>query len=145
MSTYVQDQADQRSPASSHFVRFYQDDVALLAEVGEFIDQGLRAGGSAVVIATREHASALQQQLVGLGSLRGQTWPPERFVLLDAEETLASFMVNDWPDKGRFDATVGRVVRDACAHGEAVHAFGEMVALLCTRGLYDAAVQLEAL
>lgn len=131
---------------SSHFVRFYQEDVALLTEVAEFIDRALSGGGAAVVIATGDHACALRQQLAGLETLKGQQYlSAARLLVLDAVDTLARFMVNDWPDEKLFDLTVGHVMRDACASGGPVHAFGEMVALLCSRGLYDAAVRLEQL
>jgi len=145
MSTHLHNATRQRPDAPSHFVRFYQDDVALLTEVAEFVDGGLRAGSRAIVIATHAHADALLQQLQGLGSLKGGRCDLERLVMLDAEEVLAGFMVDDWPDARLFDITVGNVVRAACAAGGTVHAFGEMVAVLCSRGLYDAALRLEAL
>lgn len=146
MSRHSHDLAEQESCSSTHFVRFYQDDVTLLTEVAEFIHQGMWGGGKAIVIATSEHASALQQQLLGLASLKGQRqWSPDHLIVLDAAETLARFMVDDWPEEKLFSSTVGRVVRAACASGNTVHAFGEMVALLCSRGLYDAAVRLEEL
>ena len=131
---------------STHFVRFYQDDVALLAEVAEFIDGGLRADGIAIIIATAAHANALREQLTGLGSMTGRRGvPPERLLVLDADEALARFMVDDWPDERLFEAAIGGIVRHACARSGTVHAFGEMVAVLCARGLYDAAVRLEEL
>lgn len=146
MSRHSHELAEHESCSSNHFVRFYQDDVTLLTEVAEFVDQGMYGGGKAIVIATGEHASALQQQLVGLASLKGQPrWSPDRLIMLDAAETLARFVIDDWPDENLFDTTVGTVVRAACASGNTVHAFGEMVALLCSRGLYDAAVRLEEL
>lgn len=145
MSTHLQASIEPRARHSPHFVRFYQDDVTLLTEVAEFLEQGLRAGGTVIVIATNDHATALRQQLRGLGSLKGERQPSERLIMLDAVESLALFMVDDWPDERLFDRTVGSVVRDACASGTAVHAFGEMVAVLCSRGLYEAAVRLEEL
>jgi PAS domain S-box-containing protein len=145
MPTHLQHSALPQSHPSSHFVRFYQDDVTLLTEVAEFIEHGLRAGGKAVVIATSDHATALQNQLKGLGSLKGKDQLLEHLVVLNADDTLTLFMVDDWPDERLFDCTVGSVVRDACASGTVVHAFGEMVAVLCSRGLYDAAVRLEEL
>jgi PAS domain S-box-containing protein len=145
MSTHLHDSTQRHPDVPSHSVRFYQDDVTLLTEVAEFVDGGLRAGSRAVVIATRAHADALLQQLRGLGSLKGERRDLERLVVLDAQDVLAQFMVDDWPDERLFDAAVGNVVRDACAAGGTVHAFGEMVAVLCSRGLYDAAVRLEAL
>jgi PAS domain S-box-containing protein len=127
-------------------VRFYQDDLVLLTEVADFLDKGLRGGGTAIVIASADHLGSLRQQLMGLGSLKGQrAWFPGELIMLDAADALAQFMVDDWPDERRFDDTVGNIVRKACGSGLPVHAFGEMVALLCARGLYDAAVRLEQL
>ncbi|UVW29805.1 ATP-binding protein [Massilia sp. H6] len=143
MSAHLDYPLYQPAPASSHFVRFYQGDLALLTEVAEFIDQGLDGGGTGIIIATAEHAQALQQQLMGLASLKGRRWSAEQLLVLDAGATLARIMVDDWPDEQLFGIAVGDVVRATCAPGTPVQAFGEMVALLCARGLYDAAVRLE--
>ncbi|WP_338763599.1 ATP-binding protein [Massilia sp. METH4] len=127
-------------------MRFYQDDAVLLAEVAEFLDRGLRGGGTAIVIATPAHLAELRQHLAGFGAPQGQRhWFPGELIMLDAAEALARFMVDGWPDERRFDAAIGKVVRAACDTGNTVHAFGEMVALLCAEGLYDAAVRLEQL
>ena len=129
-----------------HFVRFYEHDVALLAEVADFLDRGLRGGGTAIVIATADHIHALRQQLAGLGTLKGEPgWYPGELITMEAESALAQFMVDGQPDAQRFDAVIGDVVRKACDSGKQVHAFGEMVALLCERGQYDAAIRLEQL
>jgi hypothetical protein len=64
---------------------------------------------------------------------------------LEADAVLAQFMVDGWPDPARFEAAVGSTVAAACAGGTTVHAFGEMVALLCARGRHNAALRLEAL
>ncbi|HEX8605738.1 MAG TPA: ATP-binding protein [Pseudoduganella sp.] len=131
---------------AAHFVRFYQDEAALLAEVAEFLDRGLRGGGVGIVIATHDHLCALRQQLAGLGALQGRRgWFPGELVMLEAADALARFMVDGWPDERRFEQAIGTVVRQAAAAGKPVHAFGEMVALLCAQGLYDAAVRLEQL
>jgi PAS domain S-box-containing protein len=131
---------------NEHFVRFYEDDTVLMAEVADFIDVSLRAGGSGIVIATPDHVSELRRRLAGFGTASdGNHWSCEKLLTLDAEETLAQFMVNEWPDENLFDAVVGNVVRAACAANGSVNAFGEMVALLCERGLFDAAIRLEQL
>ncbi|UGQ48577.1 ATP-binding protein [Massilia endophytica] len=118
----------------------------LLAEVKDYLDAGLRGGGSAIVIATEEHLSALRQQLLGLGRLEGEpAWFPGELIMLEASHALSQFMVGDWPDEQRFREVVGGLVSKTCARGKPVHAFGEMVAVLCGRGLYDAAVRLEQL
>ncbi|WP_229487749.1 ATP-binding protein [Pseudoduganella lutea] len=146
MNTDTQPAALDASSEAAHFVRFYKDEVVLLAEVSEFLDQGLRAGGAGIAIATAEHLAMLRQQLAGLGGLEGEPgWFPGELVMLDAADLLARFMVDGWPDARRFDEVVGTVVRKAANTGRPVHAFGEMVALLCEQGRFDAAVRLEEL
>jgi hypothetical protein len=121
---------------NSHFVRFYDNDKVLLDEVAAFVDQALCAGGKGIVIATAEHRDALAKRLDRPGAQL--TW-------LDADATLAAFMVDGWPDRALFDEVVGGLVAGACAGGTRLHAFGEMVALLCMRGQYEAALELERL
>jgi PAS domain S-box-containing protein len=129
-----------------HFARFYDEDAKLIDEVSDFLDDALRKGGVAIVIATPDHIAGLRQDLTGLGSVQGQPgWFSGELITLDAEAVLAQFMVDGWPDEARFQDTVGKVVRKACATGQTVNAFGEMVALLCAQGLYDAAIRLEQL
>ncbi|WP_250504787.1 ATP-binding protein, partial [Caballeronia sp. AZ7_KS35] len=134
------------SEQSAHFVRFYDDDALLLAEVADFIDDALRAGGVGIVIATPAHINELRRRLVGFGSVQNpETWYPGQLITLDADDTLAQFMVDDWPDESRFNDVVGTIVKKACGDGLTVNAFGEMVALLCERGLQQAAIRLEQL
>ncbi|MYN20592.1 PAS domain S-box protein, partial [Rugamonas sp. FT107W] len=130
---------------SSHFVRFYKDDSLLLDEVAPFVHQALAAGGASIVIATAEHLVALRRRLARLQAEAGGSDPGARLVTRDAEQTLSSFMLDDWPDAALFDATVGQLVRELAVHSATIHAFGEMVALLCERGNYSAAVRLEEL
>jgi PAS domain S-box-containing protein len=120
---------------SRHFVRFYDNDDMLLDEVAAFVGQALRAQGRGLVIASAAHCDALRLRLDAPGQI---TW-------LDAETTLAAVMVDGWPDRQRFDAVVGSAVAAAGAGGGEVHAYGDMVALLCARGQTEAALQLERL
>jgi orotate phosphoribosyltransferase len=131
---------------TGHFVRFYDDSDTLLDEVAFFVERALRARGRAIVIATGAYADALRLRLDELARAEGRSAPPSRDITwLDAETTLARVLVDGWPERTRFEYEVGRVVAEACAGGTAVHAFGEMMALLCARGRYDAALHLERL
>ena len=120
-----------------HTVRFYDDDTALLAEVSGFIDAALDAGGAAIVIATPEHCAGMRRRMTA----------PERVVFLDADATLARLLADDWPNEERFRAVIGPLLRAAAreAGDGPVHAFGEIVALLCAQGRYQAAVRVEQL
>jgi PAS domain S-box-containing protein len=119
-----------------HFVRFYDEGDVMLDEVATFLGQAVRSDGKGIVIATQDHIDVLRRRL-GPAAVR-VAW-------LDADAVLAQFMVDGWPDAARFEAAVGSIVDAACAGGATVHAFGEMVALLCARGRHDAALRLEAL
>jgi orotate phosphoribosyltransferase len=131
---------------TGHFVRFYDDSDTLLDEIASFVERALRARGRSIVIATGAHTDALRRRLDELARAEGRSTPPSRDVTwLDAETMLARLMVDGWPDRARFEYEVGRLVAEACAGGAPVHAFGEMVALLCARGRYDAALHLERL
>jgi signal transduction histidine kinase len=138
---------DYEQPA--HVVQFYTEDAFLLDKLSRFTGTALGAGDSAVVIATKTHRDGLARRLRARGfdlttaRLRGQ------YLALDAAETLSEFMVNGWPDEGRFTTWMGDVItRVAIANGNEpprVAAFGEMVALLWAEGKSEAAIRLEQL
>jgi orotate phosphoribosyltransferase len=130
---------------AGHFVRFYDDSDTLLDEVAFFLERALRARGRGIVFATGAYIDALRRRLDELARAEGRTPPSWDITWLDAETSLAAFMVDGWPDRTRFEYEVGRVVAEACAGGGAVHAFGQMVAVLCARGRYDAALHVERL
>ncbi len=133
-------------PDPSHMVRFYDEDSILLADVHEFADEALRCGGSAILIATEEHLDALLPLLRGLGPGRDdRPWYSGNLITLPAQATLDRFMVDGWPDEQRFLASVGELVAAEAQRSPPLHAFGEMVALLCEQGMHDAALRLEEL
>ena len=133
--------------ADGHFVRFYEAESLLVDEVADFAERALRSGGHAVVIATQAHLAALASKLRGFGCAAGMdTGTTSRLVTLDAEQKLARFMVDGWPNEALFLSSVGALMARVTTPGGApVHAFGEMVGLLCERGEYEAALHLEAL
>jgi PAS domain S-box-containing protein len=139
------DAASAPAAEHSHFVHFYDDPSQLIPEIATFIDSALRAGGTGIVIASARHIAELAPRLSGLGPAQGSNWYPGQLVLLDAERTLEQFMIEGWPDAGRFEAVLGSVVEQACLRCGPVHAFGEMVSLLCADGRHEAAVVLEGM
>jgi PAS domain S-box-containing protein len=128
-----------------HFARFYDDERLLIDEVCDFADGALRTGGTAIIIAKDARLGEFNQRLKGFGANGEHAWYPGRLVILSAEETLAKILIDGWPNAARFDAVVGGLVADAVASSTPVHAFGEMVGILCESDSYDAAVELERL
>ena len=128
-----------------HQVQFYDSEAFLLRKILEFIEPARAAGESSVVIATRAHLQALQATL-GAPCNAVQHDGIDRCLLLDAHETLATFMVDGQPDKERFTTVIGGLLHQISDAGaRPVRAFGEMVAVLCAEGNPEAALRLEHL
>jgi PAS domain S-box-containing protein len=130
---------------SEHFVQFYESDRFLVDSLSGFIGAGLGVGEACIVIATKTHRQELEERLqvydvdVAAASARGQ------YVSLDADETLAKFMVEGSPEPGRFMEVIGGLITQATEGRRGVRAFGEMVALLWSAGNHEAAIDLEEL
>jgi signal transduction histidine kinase len=129
-----------------HRVQFYKEEPFLVQSVARHLAASLRDGGSAIVLATKEHRGKILEELVKLEI------PTEallrRYVAHDASEVLAQLMLNDAPDPSRFDAMIRGILRlaqDQPGSAAPVAAFGEMVAVLWAEGKREAAVQLEQL
>lgn len=122
---------------------FYDGDQDGIAVVASFVAAGFSAGEPVIVVATAEHRPLLDAALVELGFdprvMRSKGW----FVTLDAEETLAGFMVEGMPDAEAFRATIGGLVDDVQGDAARVRIYGEMVAVLWDEGNIAAALALE--
>lgn len=128
-----------------HLVEMYEAEGDFLDSLETYVHGGLDAGDSVVLIATEEHLAALEDRLANKGVDLGPARKADRYIELDAEQTLAKFMVNGWPDEGRFKEVVAGLLARASVNGANVRAFGEMVAILWAKKLYAATVRLEHL
>ena len=128
-----------------HVVQIYEDDNVFLDMLAGFAGSGINAGDCVVIIATTSHLIALEERLESLGVHVDSLIDNDRYIPLDAEKSLARFMVNDWPDEKRFNEFVTELLKRAHKYNRQVRAFGEMVALLWAQGHNGATVQLEHL
>ena len=136
-----------RLHAHHHAVQFYGNDESLFTTVGGFLSEGLVSGQPAIVIATKGHATAISQQLASrLIDVDAATETGD-LVLLDAEELMATFMVDGTPQPGKFQYHVGGIIKRTLAGRTKtiVRAYGEMVDVLWKQGHEDAAIRLEIL
>jgi hypothetical protein len=119
-----------------HLVQFYGgDDARLARNAARFLNESLRHGGAAVVIAGPERREA-----ISCGLLSGHV------VCLDAKETLAALLDSDGrPNLERFDASCGAVARELHAKYGRLRGYGEMVGVLWSQKSFAAAIALEAL
>jgi len=128
-----------------HVAQFYEHEGVLIETLIGFIGAGLKAGESAIVIATAAHLKALEEGLQDCGVDLVGALVEHRYIALLADEALTRFMVKQWPDDDLFANFVTEVITRARATGRRVRAFGEMVALLWARGDIAATVRLEHL
>jgi hypothetical protein len=126
-----------------HAVRFYENDKSLAQIVAGFLADGFAANEPGIVVATPDQRAALVRQLVVKGLDVVELQRSGQLTLLDAEETLSTFMVDGEPDSISFAIRMSEVVRRAC--GGTVRIFGQMVDVLWQRGQHDAAIRLEVL
>lgn len=137
------------APIAGHFhaVRFYDSAESLCRIVAAFLAEGLRAHQPALVIGSQEHragiAAALADEHLDVDGLQASG----DLLLLDAEETLALFMVEGMPLPARFRAVGADIIERACGGRKdcTVRAYGEMVDVLWKKGQSVAAVKLEML
>ena len=133
--------------AHHHAVQFYGNDDELFKTVSAFLSEGLVIGHPAVVIATVPHRiaieKALEDRLIDVARARriGD------LVLLDAEDTLATFMVDGVPSAAVFKTAMGDIIEQTLRGRERtpMRAYGEMVDVLWKQGKTAAAVRLEVL
>ena len=129
-----------------HVVQIYGDDRVFLDGLEGFVGNALRQGEAAIVIATALHLHGLEARLRRNGVDVERARRENRYVARLAEDVLESFMVEDWPEEASFRASLEGLIRLARgADGRKVRAFGEMVAILWSRGNHAATIHLELL
>jgi hypothetical protein len=126
-----------------HLVQFYGSSDELAAGVTGYLGDALQAGGVALVVATPGHRAMFEARMARTGIDASAARSAGRLVTLDAREALTGFVRGGVPDRGRFDDEIGSIVRQASARGRPVHAYGEMVDLLWSRGQVAAAIEVE--
>src|SRR6266446_5148490 len=133
------------SPPGQHLVQFYDDDQILAAAVAEFLAKGLEAREALLVVATPGHVEMIEDTLSHRGLDLAGARANGQLTVLDAADALDQFFDGEEPDWDRFLAEIGGAAARSIVASPSgrVRAYGEMVDLLCRRGLYRAALQLE--
>jgi hypothetical protein len=134
-----------------HEVQFYSDDEVLLASFTRFISTALRAGNSAIVVATRSHQESLLQRLktecldLDINSAIEQ----RAYLAVNAADMLSTITVNGSIDPVRFFESSNGLIEAASkattAKQPRIALCGEGVGLLWAEGKADEAIYLEQL
>jgi anti-sigma regulatory factor (Ser/Thr protein kinase) len=126
-------------------VHFYDDHHEVVRAVVSYALDGWARGESVVLVCDRSHRAGIDEALSSVGADLSIAVEQGRYLYLDAEQTLDSFMVDGSPQPEAFRASVGGIIDLAARRGSGVRVFGEMVAVLWARGDVAAAVALESL
>ncbi len=132
-------------PIRGHFTQFYKSEAELLRPLSRYIEDGIQAGETCIVIATDVHLQQLDEQLESRGVDLGAAKVNGQYVALDAAETMSKFMVGGMPDRTRFFEEIGTLVDGIIKKNSPIRAYGEMVALLWKQGNKKAVMSLEKL
>ena len=139
----------QTDAASGHFhaVRFYEDEQSLYRIASDFIGEGLVADQPAVVIATPVHRGEIARALEAMSCDVTRLRASGQLLMLDAQETLLTFMKSGYPEPEAFHESLGRALASVIAGRPrvTVRAYGEMVDCLWKDGQSEAAIRLEVL
>jgi hypothetical protein len=128
-----------------HIVEFYDDDCDLVQGVTGFLSDGLNNGEVVIVVATDKHRAAIDQSLGASGVDLLTSRAEGRYLAIDADDLMLTFVREGRPEPGQFHTAVGGLLARLHRSGRPVRVFGEMVALLWAEGQVTGAIELEAL
>ena len=153
VSTSVSPHLDPAPPVSvpramrRHEIELRSNGTPLWESLATSLERALLAGSAVILVAEAPNRDAVYRTLQSRGLDMARVAAEGRYVSLDATETLATFMVNGWPDEARFWASVNALVataRKASTREEPhVVACGECAPVLWRNGQTAAAVRLE--
>jgi hypothetical protein len=139
-------EAEAKTGGNFHAVRFYEDTHSLCRIVSGFVAEGLALGQPALVIATPQHMTHIVANLVATTLDVESLQAKGDLLLLDAHQTLATFMANGQPDPDFFKAAAASALEQlARGRTTTIRAYGEMVDVLWRDGMGVAAIKLEML
>lgn len=139
--------AKQNTSLHCHSVQFYESEEFLHVVVADYISDGLSVDAPVIIIARPERLKHFVGQVEKGGRSCKAAIADGRLLLLDAHQTMASFIVNGMPDADLFKAVIGPVVRKLYTTfpGSRLRAYGEMVDILWCQGNPEGAIRLEEL
>src|SRR4051794_26381369 len=95
------------APSCGHAVQIYGDPAELADSVASFLGLGLATGAPAIVVSTRAHRDLFLTRLGREGLDVDELMRAGLLTVADAEEMLATFMVDGSPSAERFEAVMG--------------------------------------
>lgn len=113
---------------------------------GLYVVDGLERGAGVIILATPGHTAEILRHVTRAGLNADGLRQDGRFVVLDAEATLARVMRDGRPAATEFRRVIGPLVEHLCRTGSAgCRVYSEMVSVLWAKGKRRSAIELEGL
>jgi hypothetical protein len=128
-----------------HHLQLFDDMWSLAESVGAFLQDGWERGEQLLIVARPQHTNAILKNLADRGCPIVELSQQSQLHVLDASATMAKFLRSGWPDRERFEATLGELVKTLATPGRGIRIYGEMVDVLAEHRQLAAAQQLEQL
>jgi MEDS: MEthanogen/methylotroph, DcmR Sensory domain len=133
------------SVAAAHLVQFYSGAQPLAESLSSIFADPLMRGETVVVVAAPNHREALDSALSDAGVNIAAEHRSGRYVAVDVEQALGTFMTPTGPDPDLFRSTIGSTIEHARRRTGSVNAYDELVGVLAERGDLPAALEVETL
>src|SRR4051812_18275926 len=108
--------------AAGHLVQFYEDGDRLAQSLTTVLADPLMRGETVVVVAAADHRNALDSALADAGVNLTAERRSGRYVSIDVDEAMASFMTRTGPDHDLFRSAVGSTIEEGRRRTGTVHA-----------------------
>jgi hypothetical protein len=130
---------------SEHIVQLFDDSESRAKGVAAFLAEDLTRHRPALVAVKASHWREIVQELAAADVNVTHATSTGQLTVLDAIETLSSFMRDDRPVHDLFRAAVGaHVARLAGTPEQPLRVYGELVEVLAEQGNFAAAAELES-
>lgn len=129
----------------SHCVKFFESDDSLTTSVADFIEAAIMEDSAVLIVVTDSHLLQIESLINKRGLKVDELKSSGQLTLLDAVQTLNSFMNGNLPDQEKFNSVVGAAVKKITSNYPKLYAYGEMVGLLWKEGNTAGTIQLENL
>lgn len=128
-----------------HVLQLYDNDEIFLKTLLDFVESGIRYNESVIVVATNSHLNKLEFQMEKNGLNVEKLISSQKYIPLNAEETMEEIMINDRVNEELFVKFTTELLKHAGYGTQKVRLFGEIVTLLLKQGNIEATVQQENL
>jgi hypothetical protein len=130
---------------ATHTLQLFDDAVSRTDALVRFVRDGLEAGDNVLVVVTPEHWRSVSARLLQRSLQLDADIASYRLTVCSTAVALAQLRRGRTLQRNLFDAVVGTPVRQLCAAGPRLRAYGEMVDVLAGEGDFSTALRLEEL